>query len=267
MRLRRGFTLIELLVVIAIIAILASILFPVFSRARAKARQAACMNNLKQLGTAFHMYCQDYDELLPSWCFWAGAFSNDNGPAQQAYTWDTVLQPYIRNVQILLCPDSPYGKTCNEPNYGNIQIRSYAMPRYVGDAWGGNRNGSTGYILCPLDAPPSPSATVLLQEKGERGIGIVGDAAAENFAQSHGSTGFGRKDDLFHNNGKNFLFLDGHVKWYAKAAGPFSWPTRDGRCDPPRGKPPRPPGVEDPWPLEAHGPGHCEFYTDWPEAE
>ena len=60
-----GFTLIELLVVIAIIAILAAILFPVFARARDKARQAACMSNEKQIGTATMMYLQDYDEYYP----------------------------------------------------------------------------------------------------------------------------------------------------------------------------------------------------------
>ena len=61
---RRAFTLIELLVVIAIIAILAAILFPVFAQARAKARQTACISNLKQIGTATLMYAQDYDETM-----------------------------------------------------------------------------------------------------------------------------------------------------------------------------------------------------------
>jgi len=63
---RRGFTLIELLVVIAIIAILAAILFPVFARAREKARQASCQSNLKQLALSELMYIQDYDEKYPS---------------------------------------------------------------------------------------------------------------------------------------------------------------------------------------------------------
>ncbi len=62
---RTGFTLIELLVVIAIITILAAILFPVFAQARDKARAAACLSNLKQLGLAQSMYAQDYDETLP----------------------------------------------------------------------------------------------------------------------------------------------------------------------------------------------------------
>src|SRR5436853_4498579 len=72
---RRGFTLIELLVVIAIIAILAAILFPVFAQARAKARSISCMSNARQVGTAFHMYVQDYDEVCPA--MWGGS-----GPCQ-----------------------------------------------------------------------------------------------------------------------------------------------------------------------------------------
>jgi prepilin-type N-terminal cleavage/methylation domain-containing protein len=75
----QGFTLIELLVVIAIIAILAAILFPVFARAREKARQTTCMSNLKQIGVAFLMYTQDYDEVYPSGLTLAVPGSEANG--------------------------------------------------------------------------------------------------------------------------------------------------------------------------------------------
>src|SRR2546423_2637609 len=85
-RSRSGFTLIELLVVIAVIAILAAILFPVFAQARATARKAACASNLKQIGLAFGMYAQDYDEMLvPHW-------QNSSGIPD----WKTLLDPYIK---------------------------------------------------------------------------------------------------------------------------------------------------------------------------
>ena len=62
---KRGFTLIELLVVIAIIAILAAILFPVFARAREKARANTCLSNMKQLTLGVLMYNNDWDERMP----------------------------------------------------------------------------------------------------------------------------------------------------------------------------------------------------------
>ncbi|MGB9607192.1 MAG: type II secretion system protein, partial [bacterium] len=98
---KRGFTLIELLVVIAIIAILAAILFPVFSRAREQARKTACLSNLKQIGNALLMYTQDWDERLPvcsTWCAWPDP--NNNLQYYQR------LQPYVKNWQIWACPSA-----------------------------------------------------------------------------------------------------------------------------------------------------------------
>jgi prepilin-type N-terminal cleavage/methylation domain-containing protein/prepilin-type processing-associated H-X9-DG protein len=114
----RAFTLIELLVVIAIIAILAAILFPVFAKARAAARKAAGISNLRQLGTGTQMYAQDYDEQFPYYNW--GVFScNESGNAggpdtlsgndprfreYSAGAWCNSVQPYIKNVGIFQDP-------------------------------------------------------------------------------------------------------------------------------------------------------------------
>ena len=102
---RHGFTLIELLVVIAIIAILASILFPVFARAREKAREANCMSNLRQIGTALQMYAADYDEYLPiAWEYTAIPSPMPDPPVTAGTPGiRDVLDPYVKNSQIYQC--------------------------------------------------------------------------------------------------------------------------------------------------------------------
>jgi prepilin-type N-terminal cleavage/methylation domain-containing protein len=106
-RQQKAFTLIELLVVIAIIAILAAILFPVFAQAREKARQATCQSNLKQLGLAFLMYSEDYDETLPPAPYFHFIIENSNG----SYSGQSALEPYIKNHPaqsrgtVWVCPD------------------------------------------------------------------------------------------------------------------------------------------------------------------
>ena len=242
---RSGFTLIELLVVIAIIAILAAILFPVFARARAKARQTACMANLKQLGLSFEMYAQDYDEMLPIWGYGNTSYP-ENGPAQGFYSWDTSLEPYLKNQQILKCPDNPY----------NRDARGYAMTRYTGDPYGVNIAMYTG--MAPL-----PSETVLLSEKGDKLVGQCGDAAMEAFFQSH-NAGDEVEKDMFHNEGKNFLFLDGHVKWHGEGSGPFAANAGQGVAPSDSNLYA---GWDDdyqPYEPDSNQPGLCEFWFDLP---
>ena len=126
---RRGFTLIELLVVIAIIAILAAILFPVFARAREKARQTSCLSNVKQITLSALMYAQDYDETLPfghSYGFW----------------WYQVLQPYANNEQIFYCPSA----RTYYPGYGWNYIGCGYQP---GSVWSPPRTGPI-YDGCTL---------------------------------------------------------------------------------------------------------------------
>ena len=99
---RKGFTLIELLVVIAIIAILAAILFPVFARAREKARQASCQSNLKQLGLGILMYVQDYDERFPLGCQDATYYGYAGGQCfDRHYQHQNWTYPYVKNMQIV----------------------------------------------------------------------------------------------------------------------------------------------------------------------
>ncbi len=109
---RVGFTLIELLVVIAIIAVLAAMLFPVFARAREKARSSRCLANLKQIGMAWLMYADDYDGLPP----WAVDCADQHlpqiwghFPAYQAHIpymprHKDILQPYMQNREVWHCP-------------------------------------------------------------------------------------------------------------------------------------------------------------------
>jgi prepilin-type N-terminal cleavage/methylation domain-containing protein len=143
MQKKNGFTLIELLVVIAIIAILAAILFPVFAQAREKARQTSCLSNLKQIGLAFKMYVQDYDEKYPengqiACC--SNGQQNSDGVDFGYNGWiSNALRPYTKNQAIYICPSVQGYYTFQDPwsNGGNLtkdgsQSFSYAF-NYVSD--------------------------------------------------------------------------------------------------------------------------------------
>ncbi len=103
---RTGFTLIELLVVIAIIAILAAILFPVFAKAREKARQTACLSNEKQIGLGLLQYSQDNNEfMISAWSGLGGYGPSDKSPTSYKYKWMDSIYPYVKSTAVFSCPD------------------------------------------------------------------------------------------------------------------------------------------------------------------
>jgi len=116
-RTRHAFTLIELLVVIAIIAILAAILFPVFAQAREKARQNACLSNVRQLGMGVLQYVQDYDELYFPHVTERTAPSSVPDTADARFVWSIrgKLDPYIKSQGIFRCPSNPNDWPTPEP--------------------------------------------------------------------------------------------------------------------------------------------------------
>jgi len=180
---RRGFTLIELLVVIAIIAILAAILFPVFARAREKARQASCQSNLKQLGIAWAMYVQDYDETCPP--------VSQDATYAVAGLWYSVLAPYMKNTQLLACPsqDGTLGYGYNR--------RAFAM--YAGYA-------SDGHIT-KLATLQQPAEKVCMADSYGNRYYIYNDAT-----DPAGGTVATFGIYPYHNGVGNVLWCDGHVK-------------------------------------------------------
>src|SRR5438093_9212947 len=141
-RQKAAFTLIELLVVIAIIAILAAILFPVFAQAREKARQTACLNNCKQLGTALMMYASDYDDTLPPAKIGASPpFRHQCIDATEGYPlwpafWMDVIYPYTKNRGILICPSGRnrgyQADKRDQPVDGNPESLRFT---YTGNHW------------------------------------------------------------------------------------------------------------------------------------
>src|ERR1035438_1049632 len=171
-RARRGFTLIELLVVIAIIAILAAILFPVFAKAREKARQTSCLSNLKQMGLAMAQYTQDYDStFLRSWYF------NNNGTG---YVWADAIVPYVKNDQIFSCPSSTTPTTKIVNAYGNV-FNTNAI-NYADNAnyWA----GSNGTVACN---PPFYSADSAVQDPAQT-ITVTDYSGAFESAENTGLT-------------------------------------------------------------------------------
>lgn len=174
-----GFTLIELLVVIAIIAILAAILFPVFAKAREKARAVSCLSNFRQMALAFAQYTQDYDEVYPINPDWKGR-----------------VQPYVKTTEINRCPSRPH------------------LPWYYGQGYNIGVPAMFGTFVTGLPGLAEawvkrPTGTILMAE-WERCN--AGPPSGPTGLFAGGATAFWAVCRV-HNGGSNVAFCDGHAKW------------------------------------------------------
>jgi len=195
-----GFTLIELLVVIAIIAILAAILFPVFARAREKARQTSCLSNLKQIGLGFAMYASDSDGRYPP------LYDNANWP--NGFWWATQIQPYIKNTQILKCPSAnSLGNWPAAPIAGVTALPlSYAWACYM-ECWS---NGCAGLQPDPTRVMFFPGTDTYWQQPADNLL--LSEFTGLYFRGKSWATC--NSADGRHNGGANCLFQDAHAKWF-----------------------------------------------------
>jgi prepilin-type N-terminal cleavage/methylation domain-containing protein/prepilin-type processing-associated H-X9-DG protein len=208
-RRRAGFTLIELLVVIAIIAILAAILFPVFAQARGKARQAACLSNMKQVGMAFQMYSQDYDEHMVyarsfgrMWSlvekFWG---SGTQGERKDDVEMPDLLLPYTKNTDIFFCPSVSRDMIWNLwPGTKNTMSFRVAGTSYF-----------YNWLANGADCPKSAGI------KSGQHLQIFKLPLAQIYAPSDAMVvwdmPFYYRKDVPHSEGSNVAFADGHARF------------------------------------------------------
>ncbi len=225
---RIAFTLIELLVVIAIIAILAAILLPVLSKAKLKAQQVYCLNNLRQLQLAIAMYTSDNHEMFPEN---PGAGTSLHAWAAGVMTWDNAVQPNLENTNTALLTGAemgPYISQCvgifkcpadTIPGAKGPRVRSVSMNGFVGDVSNvanyisGQLSHNWIRILKTSNLKLGPANTwVLLDECPDS----INDAFFAVQMQSGGSAVWTDVPASTHNGAGGFSFADGHVelkKW------------------------------------------------------
>ena len=201
---RNGFTLVEILVVMAIIGILSALLYPVFARAKARAHQVTCINNLKQLGEAIELYEQDYDGMVMP--------VRISDHAEWGHMWQDLVDKYIRQLkgigglnineqgQIFLCPSAPLGTAI----YGYKAAKTYGYNFYL------NTSTQQGQII---DASRTLRITECSDQDPDDPYAVYGGgswyAPMPDVARWHGQ--FDIYAPGWHDGKNTVLWVDGHV--------------------------------------------------------
>lgn len=201
---RRGFTLVELLIVTAIIAVLAALLFPVFAQARERARSATCLSHLRNLDTAMLMYAQDYDEHLP-----LAAAPTTVKPFFLA--WHNLIDPYVRNKQVWLCPSSQIPPTdADGTPTSHFGYNAYYLARLSLDF---SSIGTTAAGV-GLGEVASPAETVVLTDaRASMANSRCGPDGKYLLPPSLAATDCWGRPSANHSGGCSIAWLDGHVRW------------------------------------------------------
>jgi len=220
--------LIELLVVIAIIAILAAILFPVFARARAKARAASCLSNMKQCAMASMMYADDFDDYPPGWT-WSASGGTSGAPTHNP--WYMKIGPYLPSKDVMHCTEQTnaggnymVGYAPDEQRAGGALKISFgaakrpALTAFLFETW------SYPPDLCAND--PALYSREWLPTQKQSPMCNRGTAIHPLLYNDTG--GQPVPSQCPHNGGCNTSFVDGHVKWHhatiiAKKYNPIWW--------------------------------------------
>jgi prepilin-type N-terminal cleavage/methylation domain-containing protein/prepilin-type processing-associated H-X9-DG protein len=249
MQKERGFTLIELLVVIAIIAILAAILFPVFSAAKEKAREITSLSNVKQIGLGIYQYLEDSDEVYPE----SDQIQSNGTPDR---TWRDIISPYVKSVEVYADPSNTengvtngwqgdnfpvsYGANANgnwyyqhevAPGDGDLYGNQQNYTSAGSDAWGwaagitpmvswASWNGSSFPGCTQLSQLSAPSSLILVGEttlpwqSGEDGWGVPAACTMAYPGIPTSSAQCWAAPGVYsgHNGLATYVFCDGHAK-------------------------------------------------------
>ncbi|NLB97304.1 MAG: DUF1559 domain-containing protein [Armatimonadetes bacterium] len=194
-------------------------MFPVFAQARENARKSNCQSNLKQIGTGILMYAQDYDEVLPPSYLYL-----DSAKTQLAW-WEDLLQPYVKNYNVMACPSDSDGV------YANLRPAGTANPlkfSYAANGHGGGSGirpmGGAG-TSCSLSQIQTVSNLILIGETRSTSTGGGKEWWSVDHADAYAADGVGLIDRR-HSSGSNWLFADGHVKFLKKTEREMWNPTK-----------------------------------------